>query len=530
MNKIKKVSILLLIVVMLLNVFSINVFASEEEPTNAEIFEEMKNTIPKSNYDLYIGEILSPFGIFENSYAINRDTFEVEGNEIYGYLSTSDSNIALEEDAEFIIAKKVGKAIITISLTYKEEKIEKSFMVTVKQSTGSTKLDSSVNDVKNIIGNKVLLANGELWTLDSKCTKLKSRYASNVKKYYNSISHTDGSESMTSKMATVILKNNGILSIKTENQKIKVKNVKDFFETGFITKKGEVYKFDFNKKGNIIYKKIAKGATKILNHQDEGILYVKNKKTYNQNNKLFFKGIIKYIDNYCFVTNDGTLYNLSKEKITTKKVKSILGYTDWRWGEPVFKATNGNIYKVDTFGETEKVKSEKIKYIELSDMFDNLHQNYLNLETNNKLYLNSKQILDNVKAIYKANIEDTALIVRKDGSIWKLELGDNPSLIKIRSGKMSYKKISKPTKLKAKKSGKTSSKITWNKVEGASKYTVYRSTNEKGTYKKIGTSKTNSYLDKTTKNKKTYYYKVVANHTDKNYNSAKSDAVKIKIK
>ena len=53
-------------------------------------------------------------------------------------------------------------------------------------------------------------------------------------------------------------------------------------------------------------------------------------------------------------------------------------------------------------------------------------------------------------------------------------------------------------------------KVTWKKVDGATKYIVYRSTSKKGKFEKVGTSKTTSFTDKKAKNGKTYYYKVVA--------------------
>lgn len=56
----------------------------------------------------------------------------------------------------------------------------------------------------------------------------------------------------------------------------------------------------------------------------------------------------------------------------------------------------------------------------------------------------------------------------------------------------------------------TSLKITWNKVSGAKKYVVYRSTSKNGSYKKIGTTKSSvvTYTDKKLTTNKTYYYKV----------------------
>ena len=67
--------------------------------------------------------------------------------------------------------------------------------------------------------------------------------------------------------------------------------------------------------------------------------------------------------------------------------------------------------------------------------------------------------------------------------------------------------------------------ITWEKVEDAKKYTVYRATSENGKYTKLGTSKTESYTDTKTKPGNVYFYKVIANPTSGSYNSGYSNIV-----
>ena len=86
------------------------------------------------------------------------------------------------------------------------------------------------------------------------------------------------------------------------------------------------------------------------------------------------------------------------------------------------------------------------------------------------------------------------------------------------------------TKIKAKK-GKTT--LTLGKVAGAKKYVVYRSTKAKKGFKQIGTTKKTTYVDKTTKKGKTYYYKVVAvgkNGLKADFETAMSSAKKVKAK
>lgn len=88
-------------------------------------------------------------------------------------------------------------------------------------------------------------------------------------------------------------------------------------------------------------------------------------------------------------------------------------------------------------------------------------------------------------------------------------------------------KINTPKNVKASVSGTTNVKVKWSKVKNAKRYTIYRATSKKGKYKKVGTSKTTSFVNKNLARGKTYYYKVVAN--GKSSNSKKSNYSKIKI-
>ena len=73
-------------------------------------------------------------------------------------------------------------------------------------------------------------------------------------------------------------------------------------------------------------------------------------------------------------------------------------------------------------------------------------------------------------------------------------------------------------------------KLTWNKISGAKSYVVYRATSKNGTYKKITTVKGISYINKSLKKGKTYYYKVRALHKNAEANSAYSIVVTQKCK
>ena len=74
-------------------------------------------------------------------------------------------------------------------------------------------------------------------------------------------------------------------------------------------------------------------------------------------------------------------------------------------------------------------------------------------------------------------------------------------------------------------------RLTWDKIEGAEKYYVYRATSKNGEYTHVKTTKTaSSFTDTNVKAGKTYYYKVIAIHENAAANSAYSAIKSIKAK
>lgn len=72
-----------------------------------------------------------------------------------------------------------------------------------------------------------------------------------------------------------------------------------------------------------------------------------------------------------------------------------------------------------------------------------------------------------------------------------------------------------PQNVTAKKYGSNQIKVTWKKVEGVQKYSVYRATKKDGSdYKLLKTVKTNSYLDTNITIGKYYYYYIVAENIE----------------
>ena len=74
------------------------------------------------------------------------------------------------------------------------------------------------------------------------------------------------------------------------------------------------------------------------------------------------------------------------------------------------------------------------------------------------------------------------------------------------------------------------SRISWKKVEGAVKYEVWRATSQNGKYTKLVTTKNLYQVNKNAVAGKTYYYKVMAVHSNTNANSAFSLPKYIKAK
>ena len=72
--------------------------------------------------------------------------------------------------------------------------------------------------------------------------------------------------------------------------------------------------------------------------------------------------------------------------------------------------------------------------------------------------------------------------------------------------------------------------LSWEKIAGAKKYTVYRATSENGKYKSLGTTTKLTYTDTKAAAGTTYYYKVVANASSSKGNSGYSNVVSCSAK
>ena len=534
-----------------------------ENPENN--FKEFENIKYQTEYNLYLGEKMYTVDNWLLSWYL-KPVIKIENLGIVG----------IEDNTE-LKAKKIGSTNVTVTATYNGKTLTKSFKINVVKTKENTKLESKTNDVVSITQsadakNQVLLANSELWNAKDKTYKLTTKKTGNVAKYVYASVYENRYDYVSQNIARVesVLKKDGNLTIKypkttkvkhiyeengvtdvyytydvTKTIKTKkVSNIKEISQFGYLTNNGKFYFYDINKNGQI------ENVLRLNNVKNMLTDYILTKKgkTYALSGKkicnfeaieadkdvsqcgfgllLDKKGnLYYYYYDYGYGLDSNNKYTkIRKEQYIVKKVdknvKSIIG-------NGKYKTKNGKIKKYKFYAAEENTSVLKEVYLSNKGA-----DNRVSLKENNKVYLNDVYIINNVDDInYTSGTKNSsALIIRKDGSIWRLDIGGkSPKLTKVRSGKDKYKKISKPTNLKATQSGKNNAKVKWSKVEGATKYTVYRSTIKNGKYKKIGTSKTNSYKDTKLKKGQKYYYKVVANYSDSKYNSDMSSSVNVKI-
>lgn len=527
-KKIKKLSIIAILFIAIFMLKGTNVFATTVE----EYFENFKNLPNEKTYNLYIGE--------EMNFVDSNTYYNLFYNSANIQFNSSNEKVAqVIENTHMLKAKGVGRAQCTVTITYNSETVSKTLNIEVKKTSTNTKLESKENDVKDIAvfsENKaeVLLANGELWSLDKNSFKFSKKISGNVDNYvYSNVYYEETDDKNDNTKLIQKLKKNNKLYAKVGKTEKKIEDVKQINKYGFLKENGNFYLYTY-RKGKFEYKRKATKVDSLIGE----CLYIKDGKTYAMYGKKIFDFEIKQTSAYSSSCGSGLVLNKKGElwsyyydsnkksyqpkKIATK-VKEIIGGV-------YYKTTDGKVKYA--YGEYDNV-TVFYKGISLSMVNDEMYSNYLALKDDHKIYLNGIEILNNVANIYALSdgygFSNKGLIVRTDGSVWKLELAGKASLTKVRSGKESAKKISKPTNLKASKSGSKNIKVSWSKVDGASKYTVYRATSKNGSYKKIGTTTSGSYTDKKATLGKTYYYKVVANHSNSDYSSSKTSAIKMKI-
>lgn len=503
----KKILLVVLLTLLTVFAFSAKVFAVSNTEEAITWFKDSNNFKDKT---VIIGQRFA--GITNNYYVTYnlRPTSKSSNTDVVDFAENSTS---------YFIAKSEGTATITATCVNDTETLTQSYKVTVIKPKDS-KLQSKTNDVVSITPdytnqkNKVLFANGELWNLDSNTNKLVNKEKGNIKKYvYGSVYFREGKNTKWTD-AIHTLKNNGKLTTKTEIGKLTAKKVVDVTTYGYLNSKGKYYAI-IQKNDKVSYKLKAKNVEEILGERllkkSDGLYTIDDVKIV----KAKIKDAIGSATGGMYLDSKNVLYkytyNMKSKKYKTEKIEK-------------------NVKEILNEG-TYKTKKNKIKttYKDYPYYDCKFYNGTLKIKYNGKVYMGDNLIATNVEDFdYSSIVNGTMYLTKKDGSIWALNIGDNSYLKQIRSGKNSKKGLSAPTKVKAKKKSKKA-KVTWKKVDGATKYTVYRAIKKNGKYKSIGTTKGSSYTDKTVKKGKKYFYKVVANGSEKLFNSKKSDSAKVKI-
>ena len=195
------------------------------------------------------------------------------------------------------------------------------------------KLQSKNNDVVSISQkdkeqkSKVLLANGDLWNLDTTTNTLTNKEKGNIKKYvYGRVYFKNGDTDRYSDgpISVSTLKNNNKLTIKTEIGSIKEKNVVDVTTFGYLNSKGKYYAI-VQKDNKVIAKQKAKNVEAILNEE-----------------------LLK--------KSDG-LYTIENEKIVKAKIRDAIGRRDFGY----YLDNKNVLYKYTYDYSNKKYKTEKIK-------------------------------------------------------------------------------------------------------------------------------------------------------------------------
>lgn len=526
---VKKILLVAILFTTILLFKNTDVFATTYQEYQEQAFNELKN-MKTQTLNLYEGEKFYALRI-TTTWGINPK------------IILKKDGILTAENKYELKGRKSGTTTVTIECTLNGETIKKTFKVNVKKTKESTKLQSKVNDVVSItqLSNKktdVLLLNNELWNTNNKTYKISKKETGSVAKYvYSCVYYYQGPNKYADRtMVKATLKTNNTLIAQNKKQKLTIKNVKEITPYGYLTNKNEFYLYKIDKNGKLKKTKLFKNVKKLVGDY----LVVAKGRTYSISGEKIFNFEIQ--DSDCksasgyglYLKGNGELYSKEytyneknkKVLLVTKKidknVKSLLHSNNW------YKTKSGKTkqYSISTYKSKEKTK--KTYYIWTKN---NGVSNELKLMFDGKLKLNDVKILDKVEDInynWTSDYKTVVLIIRKDGSIWKLDLEAKDKLTQVRSGKDKYKDLSTPKKVKAYKSGKSNIKVKWGKVDGSSEYTIYRSTKKKGSYKKIGSTKSTSFKDKNVKKGKTYYYKIVANHSNSKFDSAKSSYVKIK--
>lgn len=150
-------------------------------------------------------------------------------------------------------------------------------------------------------------------------------------------------------------------------------------------------------------------------------------------------------------------------------------------------------------------------YIAKTSNAKKIYKNTLTTVKGNGIYISSTKASTNISSNTIKSCSKYGMDIGKNAKV----TASNNTISSCKSGQVSIQgsknKVINASSFKIKKisNGKKGVVLKWAKVSNVKSYVVYRSTSKNGTYKKIGTTTSGSYTDKTVKKNKTYYYKIV---------------------
>ncbi len=281
--------------------------------------------------------------------------------------------------------------------------------------------------------------------------------------------------------------------------------------------------------------------------KDYGVLWLTNYtgKYYASNPKMITMGKDKLLfmwEKKLYSVEEGDQYVTSYYMVVSSTGVIIIPETEIQgikltaFGEPTYR--NGYAYWTTSDGETNKFDVHRLTIGETTAGVTKVEalsiaKNDIIVKAGQVSKLNIKVLpedADNKRLMYSYDTTGS-ISINEDGYVTVLTQGntevsvwseDNPEAI------LTLNIISTdnaPKNLKAKliyKGDKTSVKLTWTKTALYPRYIIYRSTNKKMGFIKIGSTDNCEYYDTALKNNKTYYYQVKSSDfpwtDEKNYN------------
>lgn len=217
----------------------------------------------------------------------------------------------------------------------------------------------------------------------------------------------------------------------------------------------------------------------------------------------------------------GTSYKITKLDADTRYAVSI---------RAIRKANTGyEEGEYDTYGHYCYTTSPKIQGCTLVKWDTPKNRIYLKWDrasTNNSGYqvyvtnLSGKKVKNFKTTDTETSFKLTS--VKNQGFIYKVRAYMDVDGTTIYGTWSSQKIVVAQPKVTLKKSGKKTINVSWQKIKGATNYTVYRSTSPSTGFKKIKTLKGTKLTNKGLNPNKTYYYYVVANGVKVNKKTYKS--------